>query len=57
MPAAQLTANPANWRTHGEGQRAALSALLRDVGYADALIARETESGELILIDGQRCLK
>jgi hypothetical protein len=36
---------------HGQSQRAALEGVLTDVGYADALIARETPDG-LELIDG-----
>src|SRR5207249_4799529 len=46
-----LVANPANWRRHPERQRAALQALLRDIGYADALLARR-EGDALVLIDG-----
>src|SRR5882672_10013572 len=52
VPAAQLTANPKNWRTHPQEQQNALLGVLAEVGYADALIAREDESGDLILIDG-----
>src|SRR5207249_10121605 len=46
-----LVANPANWRRHPERQRAALQALLRDIGYADALLARR-EGDALVLVDG-----
>jgi DNA modification methylase len=49
--AGDLVPNPRNWRRHPERQRAALRGLLRDIGYADALIARE-QDGELVLIDG-----
>ena len=49
--ARELRANPRNWRTHPEGQRAALNAVLEEVGIAGALIARETDAG-LELIDG-----
>ncbi len=41
-----------NWRTHPKAQREALQGLLAEVGYADALIARELPTGELQLIDG-----
>src|SRR5712692_6579053 len=51
VPARQLRANPRNWRQHPPAQRAALRALLDDVGYADALIARQTPDG-LELLDG-----
>lgn len=50
--ARDLVANPSNWRTHPEGQRAALQGILSEVGYADALLARELEDGSLMLIDG-----
>jgi DNA modification methylase len=49
--AGDLEANPANWRRHPERQRAALQELLRDIGYADALLARR-EGGGLVLVDG-----
>src|SRR6266496_4982710 len=49
--AGDLVANPGNWRRHPERQRAALQALLRDIGYADALLARR-EGDALVLVDG-----
>lgn len=52
VPAADLTPNPKNWRTHPEAQKKALLGILEDVGYADALLARELEDGSLMLIDG-----
>ncbi|HTN73741.1 MAG TPA: ParB N-terminal domain-containing protein [Pirellulaceae bacterium] len=52
VPAAQLRPNPRNWRTHPAQQRAALQGILTEVGYADALLARELEDGSLELIDG-----
>ena len=51
VKAKDLLPNPANWRKHPESQRKALRGILEQVGYADALIARETEDG-LMLIDG-----
>ncbi len=50
--AAELAPNPANWRRHPERQRRALRALLREVGYADALLARQALDGSLVLFDG-----
>ncbi len=50
--AADLQPNPQNWRTHPTAQRDALQAILAEVGYADALLARETSAGGLMLIDG-----
>jgi hypothetical protein len=51
VKASELLPNPKNWRVHGEDQRNALRAILADIGYADALLARETDEG-LMLIDG-----
>src|SRR5262245_2006145 len=52
VPAAKLQPNPKNWRTHPPAQRDALQAVLAEIGYADALLARELPDGELMLIDG-----
>ena len=46
-----LKADPRNWRKHPKAQREALQAMLDRVGWADAVIARETPDG-LVLIDG-----
>jgi len=51
VQAKTLIPNPRNWRTHPKGQRDALEAMLQEIGYADALIARETPDG-LELLDG-----
>jgi len=50
--AADLKPNPKNWRTHPKAQQDALKGILSEVGYADALIARELEDGSLMLVDG-----
>jgi hypothetical protein len=50
--AGELRAHPQNWRTHPEAQREALRGVLEEVGYADALLARELPDGGLELIDG-----
>ena len=50
--AGDLRPNPKNWRTHPAAQQKAMSAVLADVGYVGALIARELEDGTLELIDG-----
>ena len=52
VPASQLQPNPLNWRTHPRRQQDALRGILAEVGYADALLARETPVGGLMLIDG-----
>lgn len=49
--AAELLPNPRNFRRHPPAQQAALRGLLGEIGYADALLARETPDG-LMLIDG-----
>ncbi len=51
IPAKDLLPNPKNWRRHPSKQASALRGILAEVGYADALIARETENG-LMLLDG-----
>ncbi len=50
--ASDLLPNPKNWRTHPEAQRDVLRGVLADVGYADALLVRENDEGQLELIDG-----
>jgi DNA modification methylase len=50
--AAELVPNPKNWRRHPKAQAAALRGLLQELGYSDALLARETPDGRLMLIDG-----
>jgi len=49
--AGDLLPNPKNWRRHPPQQQNAMRAMLADIGYADALLARETPDG-LLLIDG-----
>ncbi len=52
IPAGDLAANEKNWRTHPSKQRHAMEAILSEIGYADALLARELPDGRLQLIDG-----
>jgi hypothetical protein len=52
VSAAELLPNPRNWRTHPRRQRDALQAVLAEIGYANALLARELADGRLMLIDG-----
>lgn len=49
--ACDLLPNPRNWRSHPKVQQDALRGILAEVGYVDALLARETSDG-LMLIDG-----
>ena len=50
--ARDLLPNPKNWRRHPKAQVDALRGLLAEVGYADALLARELPDGRLMLVDG-----
>ncbi|HEX9904874.1 MAG TPA: hypothetical protein VGA77_07915, partial [Propylenella sp.] len=50
--AGDLRASPKNWRRHPEGQRSALRAILDDVGFVGAVLARELKDGSLELLDG-----
>jgi DNA modification methylase len=50
--ARDLLPNPKNWRRHPKAQVDALRGLLAEIGYADALLARELADGRLMLIDG-----
>ena len=51
VPANTIRPNPWNWRLHPQSQSDALVEMLDEVGFAGALIARETPEG-LELIDG-----
>lgn len=50
--ASDLVPHPRNWRAHPEKQAAALRGILAEIGYADALLARELPDGRLQLVDG-----
>jgi len=52
VKASELVPNPKNCAVIQGKQAAALKGLLAEVGYADALIARELPDGRLMLIDG-----
>lgn len=52
VKAGELRPNPRNWRRHPKRQREALRALLSEIGFADAILARELEDGSLEIIDG-----
>ena len=52
VPANSLKPHPSNWRTHPPAQADALCGALAEIGYADALIARELPDGSLQLLDG-----
>ncbi len=50
--AGDLLPNPKNWRKHPKAQSDALRGVLAEVGYADALLARQLPDGSLMLVDG-----
>jgi hypothetical protein len=50
--AGDLVPHEHNWRRHPAGQRAALEAILDEVGFARSLLAYELPDGRLKLIDG-----
>jgi len=52
VPAKDLLPNPKNWRRHPKAQADALRGVLAEIGYADALLARELPDGKLQLVDG-----
>jgi len=52
VKASELLDNPKNWRIHPKNQSRALRGILREIGYAQALVARELDDGQLVLIDG-----
>jgi len=52
VKAATLRPHPRNWRPHPPAPRDALRGMLAEIGYADALLARELPDGSLELIDG-----
>jgi hypothetical protein len=50
--AGDLVPHEFNFRSHPEGQKAALQALYEEVGFARSLLAYELPDGRLKLIDG-----
>lgn len=50
--AGDLKPHPKNWRTHSLYQKQVLRGVLKEVGIAGALLARELEDGTLQLLDG-----
>jgi len=51
VKASELAPSQKNWRTHPKAQREALQGVLAEIGFAGAVLARETPAG-LVLIDG-----
>ena len=51
VPASELQPSTKNWRLHPPAQADALRGILAEIGWADAVLARQTPDG-LQLIDG-----
>ena len=45
VKASDLAPNPRNWRRHPTEQQDAMRALLAEIGFAGAALARETKDG------------
>src|SRR5262245_22448933 len=52
VPARDLVPHPKNWRVHPPSQRDALHAALQELGYCNAVIARQLSDGRLQILDG-----
>ena len=52
VKASELKPHPRNWRTHPQQQREAVQAILKEIGYADALLGRQLPDGKIELLDG-----
>ena len=52
VKAADIKPHPLNWRTHPDGQRAAVMALVEEVGVARSVLAYEDPEWGLTMIDG-----
>jgi DNA modification methylase len=52
IPAKELRPHVKNWRRHPPKQIRAMRTVLREIGFAGAILAREDENGDLHLIDG-----
>jgi len=50
--ARELLPNRKNWHRHPKAQLKALRGVLEEIGYADALLARELPDGRLEIVDG-----
>lgn len=52
VKAKELVPNEKNWRRHSPEQRAALDGVLKEVGFAGAILARVLPDGRLGIVDG-----
>ena len=52
VPAKMLQKHPLNWREHPDKQLKALNAVIDEIGFAGAILARELPDGSLQVLDG-----
>jgi len=52
VPANLLQKHPLNWRAHPGKQLKALNAVIEEIGFAGAILAREMPDGSLQVLDG-----
>lgn len=52
VKANELIPHPKNWRVHTERQRKVWGEVMEKVGFAGAVLTRETDDGKLMVIDG-----
>jgi hypothetical protein len=52
VKASELEAHGQNWRTHPKSQSDALRTIVGDVGFVQPILAIETKSGKLKIVDG-----
>jgi hypothetical protein len=52
VKASELIPNPHNWHEHPIEERQDMIGVLHEIGYADAMLARELPDGRLMLLDG-----
>ena len=51
VPGNELLPDARNWRRHPASQRAAMGALVEEIGFAGSVVARQSDDG-LIIVDG-----
>jgi hypothetical protein len=52
VKASDLKVNAKNWRLHPDSQKGAMTGILKEIGYVDALIVRKLPDGSMELLDG-----
>ena len=52
VKASDVVGNPKNWHSHGQQQATLLRKVMSEVGFADALLVRQTDDGKYMLLNG-----